>query len=403
MKVLIADKLPETALSRMQELGFAVVYNPDLKEDALAGEIQQTGSDALIVRSTKVTAPMMTGGQLGLIVRAGSGYDNIDVAAASRAGIYVANCPGKNATAVAEVAWGLILSLDRRIPDNVADLRAGAWKKKEYSKARGLYGRTLGLVGLGQIGQLMIPRALAFGMNVVAWSRSLTDARAEELGVERKESPEAVAAAADVVSVHVALTPETKGICGGPFFDAMRPGAYFVNTSRGGMVEQAALERAVQGKGIRAGLDVFANEPGAGDKAFADPVAGLPGVYGTHHIGASTDQAQESTAEEAIRILAAYRDTGHVPNVINLCHHSPATHMLVVRHRDRVGVLAHVLDELRASGINVQEMENVVFEGAEAAIARIHLDRAPAGEALGTMQAGNEDILALDLIHLNGV
>ena len=401
MKVLVADKFPPEALERMRELGFDVESNPDLKGDALAEELKKSRAEVLIVRSTKVPEAAMDGGSLSLIIRAGSGYDTIDVAAASKRGIYVSNCPGKNSTAVAELAWGLILSLDRRLPGNAADLRAGQWKKKEYGKARGLFGRTLGLVGLGQIGTLMIERAKAFGMPVVAWSRSLTQERAEVLGVERKNSPEEVAAAADVVSVHVALNADTKHICNEKFFSAMRPGAYFINTSRGGTVDQAALVKAIEEKGIRAGLDVFANEPGANDKVFEDSIAKVPGVYGTHHIGASTDQAQEAIAGEAVRILTTYRDTGHVPNVVNLCHHSPATHMLVVRHRDKVGVLAHVLDKLRAAGINVQEMENVVFDGAEAAIARIHLDGALSEDALGKIQSGNEHILALDLIHLS--
>ena len=398
MRVLIADKLPASAVKKLEALSFTVSNQPDVKGDALAAALRETQADAVVVRSTKVTAPMLEAGNLGLVIRAGSGYDTIDIAAASRSGIYVANCPGKNAAAVAELAWGLILSLDRRIPDNVADLRAGVWKKKEYGKARGLMGRTLGLVGVGQIGRLMIERARGFGMPVVAWSRSLTPERAAELGIERKASPEEVAAASDVVSVHVSLTPDTKKICGEKFFAAMQKNAYFINTSRGGTVDQAALEKAAKEKGIRAGLDVFASEPGAGDDRFEDGIAQTPGVYGTHHIGASTDEAQETTAEEAIRILATYRDTGHVPNVVNLCHHSPSTHLLVVRHRDRVGVLAHVLDELRAAGINVQEMENVVFDGAEAAIARIHLDGAPGEDALEKIQSGNEHILALHLI-----
>lgn len=401
MNILVADKFPASALERLRELGFTVVLNPDLKDQALVEELTKTQAEALVVRSTKVTQAMLETSHLSLVVRAGSGYDTIDVAAASQRGIYVSNCPGKNATAVAELAWALILALDRRIPDNVAQLRASQWNKKEYSKARGLFGRTLGLVGLGRIGQLMIPRARAFGMPVVAWSRSLTPEKAKELRVERKASPEEVAAAADVVSVHVALKPDTKQLCGQKFFAALRPGAYFVNTARGGVVDEKALEKAIQEKGIRAGLDVFAQEPATATGAFEDGIAKLPQVYGTHHIGASTDQAQEATADETVRILDTYRTSGQVLNAVNLCQHSPATHLLTVRHRDRVGVLAHVLDSLREAGINVQEMENIVFEGAAAAIARIHLDRAPANGTLSGIQAGNADVLALDLHSLS--
>ncbi len=401
MKVLIADKFPDAHIHAIKQAGFEVFYNADLKDAGLAEEVRKSHAEALVVRSTKVTEPMVEGGHLSLVIRAGSGYDTIDVAACSKRGIYVANCPGKNGTAVAELAFALILALDRRIADNVIQLRQRQWNKKEFSKARGLHGRTLGLIGVGQIGTLMVERARAFGMPVVAWSRSLTPEKAQALGIARKSSPEEVAAAADVVSVHVALTPETTNLCGEKFFAAMKRGAYFINTARGGVVDQAALKKAVQEKGVRAGLDVFAKEPSSGTGVFEDDIAELENVYGTHHIGASTDQAQDAIAEETLRILKVYRDTGHVPNVVNLCVKSPATHALIVRHRDRVGVLAHVLNGLRGAGINVQEMENVVFSGAEAAMARIHLDRAPMDGVLDSIRRGNEDIYELDLINLS--
>src|SRR6188472_922228 len=171
MKVLIADKFEKSGIDGLRAAGCEVVNDPDLKDDALREAIGKTGADVLVVRSTKVTAPMLDAGRLSLIVRAGAGYNTIDVAAASERGIYVSNCPGKNAIAVAELAFALILALDRRVPDNVAELRAGQWNKKTFSKARGLYGRTLGLIGLGQIGLEMIRRAAGFGMNVVLWSR----------------------------------------------------------------------------------------------------------------------------------------------------------------------------------------------------------------------------------------
>ncbi len=201
------------------------------------------------------------------MVRAGAGYNTIDVAAASHRGIYVSNCPGKNSIAVAELAFALILALDRRIADNVISLRAGEWNKAEFSKARGLFGRTLGLLGMGNIGSQMIPRAKAFGMPVVAWSRSLSAERAKALGIERGDSPRAVAASADIVSVHLALTPETRGLCDAGFFGAMKKGAYFINTARGEIVEEEALKTALREKGIRAGLDVFAEEPAGGTGA----------------------------------------------------------------------------------------------------------------------------------------
>lgn len=401
MRVLVADKFPDPAIQEIKALGFDLVYQPDLKAEALVEEIKETQPEALVVRSTKVNEAMVEGGHLGLVIRAGSGYDTIDIEACSRHGIYVANCPGKNATAVAELTFALILALDRRIADNVVQLREKKWNKKEFSKAHGLHGRTLGVVGVGQIGRLVIERARAFGMRVVAWSRSLTPEKALELEIERKDSPEEVAAVSDVVSVHVARTPETKGLCGEKFFAALRPGAYFINTARGEVVDQEALKKAVKEKGIRAGLDVYAKEPSGGAGEFEDDIAQLPGIYGTHHIGASTAQAQEATAAETVRILRAFRDTGHVPNVVNVCAHSPAMQVLVVRHRDRVGVLAHVLTEIRRAGINVQEMENIVFEGAEAAVARVHLDKTPPDGTLEKIRAGSPDILDLSLLDLS--
>jgi D-3-phosphoglycerate dehydrogenase len=401
MHVLIADKFEQSGREGLRAIGCEVSFQPDLKDDALVTAISEHKPDVLVVRGTKVTEPMLAAGPLKLIVRAGAGYNTIDVAAASRRGIYVSNCPGKNSIAVAELAFALILALDRRIADAVIALRAGQWNKKEFSKARGLFGRRLGLVGLGSIAQEMIPRANAFGMPVVAWSRSLTPERAAELGVERMDTPLEVARAADIVSVHVALKPDTRMLIGPDFFEAMREGAYFINTSRGETVDQGALVEAIHSKGIRAGLDVFAIEPTSAVAEFTDPIVNEPGVYGTHHIGASTDQAQEAIATETVRIIQSFKETGQVPNVVNLAQRTPATHRLVVRHRDRPGVLAQVLDAIKAEQINVQEMENIVFEGAEAAVARINLDKAPSQETLDRLRALNEDIIELNVLEIS--
>lgn len=401
MKVLIADKFEQSGLDALKAAGCDVLFQPDAKEDSLRAAIAETGAEVLVVRGTAVTAAMIEAGSLALIVRAGAGYNTIDVAAASRNGVYVSNCPGKNAIAVAELAMGLILALDRRIPDSVAELRAGRWNKKEFSRARGLAGSTLGLIGYGNIGHEVASRALAFGMEVVVWSRRFASGRVKpDLPVTVLPSTEAVAEASDVVSVHLALSKETRGLLGAGFFSRMKSGASFVNTARGEVVDYAALEQAIRTRGIRAGLDVFPDEPGAGTAAFASPLAGLPVVYGTPHVGGSTDQAQEAIAAETVRIITAYMTTGKVPNVVNLAKATPASHMLVVRHRDRPGVLAHVFDHLRRAGINVQETENVVFEGADAAIARINLDGAPGEPVVAALRAGNADILDLRVVPL---
>ncbi|OLC41155.1 MAG: hydroxyacid dehydrogenase [Acidobacteria bacterium 13_1_40CM_65_14] len=404
MKVLVADKFEKSGIDGLKAAGCDIVYEPDLKDDALTQAIKNTGADVLVVRSTAVTAPMLESGALSLVVRAGAGYNTIDVATASKRGIYVSNCPGKNAIAVAELAFALLLALDRRVPDNVADLRAGTWNKKEYSKAKGLFGRTLGLLGYGNIGQEMAKRAHAFGMPIVVWSRRFASGKENiadaPIAMQMAKSPEEVAERSDVLSVHLALTPETRGLVSASVIDKLKPGSYFVNTARAEVVDYAALDKAVRERNIRVGLDVFAGEPSGATGEFRDALASHPSVYGTHHIGASTDQAQEAIAAETVRIIASYKDTGKVPNVVNLAKKTPATHMLVVRHRDRPGVLAHVFDHLRNGDINVQETENVIFEGAQAAVARINLDGAPPDALLKTIQEGNGDILDLHLVTI---
>jgi D-3-phosphoglycerate dehydrogenase / 2-oxoglutarate reductase len=401
MLVLLADKFEQSGRDGLQAIGCEISYQPDLKDDALTDAIRNSKPDVLVVRGTKVTEPMLDAGPVKLVVRAGAGYNTIDVAAASKRGIYVSNCPGKNSIAVAELAFALMLALDRRVVDNVITMRRGEWNKKEFSKARGLFGRTLGLIGVGKIGQEMIPRARAFGMPVVAWSRSLTPDRAAALGVEFKFSPNDVAGAADVVSVHLALSGDTRNLIGKSFFDSMRSGAYFINTSRGEVVDQVALLEAMHTRGIRAGLDVYAGEPTSGTGEFTAAIGQEEALYGTHHIGASTDQAQEAIAAETVRIIREFKDTGRVPNVINLARQTPATHRLVVRHLDRPGVLATVLDAIKSEQINVQEMENIVFEGAAAAVARINLDNAPSPAILDQLRAGNADILELNVLEIS--
>ena len=401
MRVLIADAFETSGRDALAALGCEVLYEPKLTDVLLPDAAREKRADVLVVRSTKVTATVFESPSLKLVVRAGAGYNTIDVAAASKRGVYVSNCPGKNSVAVAELAFGLILALDRRIADNVVSLRNGQWNKKEFSQARGLLGRTLGLIGLGQIATEMVVRARAFGMPVVAWSRSLTAERAEPLGIEYKSTPLEVAQSADVVSVHLALNKETRGLLGADFFNAMRPGAYFINTARGELVDQAALQKAMHDRGIRVGLDVYANEPTAGAGEFTDPIAREPALYGTHHIGASTEQAQEAIAAETVRIIRSFQETGRVPNAVNVARKTPATCILAVRHRDRPGVFARVLDAISAARINVQEMENVVFDGAEAAVANIHLETAPPDDVVDSLRRSVPDVFEIRVSPLS--
>ncbi|MEO6326755.1 MAG: NAD(P)-dependent oxidoreductase, partial [Thermoanaerobaculia bacterium] len=246
MKVLVADKFEESGLTGLKALGCEVLFEPKLDGAALGARLAESGADVLIVRSTQVTAAEMEQGKaLALIIRAGAGVNTIDLEAASARAIAVSNCPGKNSIAVAELAWGLILALDRRIAEQTADLKAGVWNKAEYGKAKGLAGQTLGVIGLGSIGREVVARAKAFAMPVIAWSRSLDEAGAQALGVARAASIHELALASDVVTVHLALDKETKGIVDAAFFGAMKPGSFFVNTSHGEVVDGAALAAAV--------------------------------------------------------------------------------------------------------------------------------------------------------------
>jgi D-3-phosphoglycerate dehydrogenase / 2-oxoglutarate reductase len=410
VRVLIADAFEQSGLSALEAGGCEVVYRPELKDAALAGALKAAEAQVLVVRSTKVTAEMLQSPALALVVRAGAGYNTIDVGTASRRGIYVANCPGKNSIAVAELTFGLILALDRRIPDNVNELRAGRWNKKEFSKARGLHGRTLGVLGFGSIGQEVAKRGLASGMKVVVWSRRFSEhgtgtaaipgAGLAGGSVEIARAPADVAAVADVLSIHLALTSDTRRIVDAGLLARMPPGACLVNTARAELVDEQALEAAIRDRGLRVAVDVFAHEPEGSVGDFADPMVTLPHVYGTHHIGASTEQAQEAIAAESVRIVLEYKDTGTVRNVVNLCTRTPATYTLIVRHLDRPGVLAHVFEHLRRGDINVQETDNVIFEGAEAAVARINVDRRPSEALLDAIHAGSPHILDLHLVTL---
>jgi len=399
MKTLIADKFSEAHIDRLNQLGCEVTYKPTAKAEELSGLIAPY--KILVVRGKKVTADTLKAAdQLALVLRAGAGVNTIDVKAASARGVFVSNCPGKNSIAVAELVFALLLAIDRRIPENVAALRAHKWNKKEFSKADGIYGKTLGVIGTGQIGREVITRAHAFGLRTIAWSRSLTPEKAQQLGLERCENVDDVFRQADIVTLHLALKTDTRKLVNATRLALMKPNAILINAARGEVVDQAALRTALQGGKLRAGLDVFDPEPAEGTGAFDDPILDLANLWGTHHIGASTEQAQEAIADEAIRIIQTFVKTGVVLSCVNLATRTPAKWQLVVRHYDRVGVLAFVMDQIRRAGINIEEVQNVIFEGAAAASCRIQLDVEPGAGLLGSIKAGNPDIMGIELLRI---
>ena len=399
MRVLVADRLSESSLDEMRTLGVEVSYEPDLEASELPGRL--AGINVLVVRGTEVSkAAFEAGSALNLVIRAGAGVKNIDVPTASERGIYVANCPGKNASAVAELTFALIGSLDRRIPDGVASLRAGRWEKNEFARAAGLRGRSLGILGLGHIGRAVVKIAHAYELSCFAWSRSLTAAKAAELGVTRISTPGELAKVSDIFSVHLDLTDRTRGIVDRKVLSQLKPGAFFVNTARHELVDYDALQELIPQKNLRVGLDVLPDEPTTRSSTYRHPILETGLVYAVPHIGASTDEAQIAIANETVRILRSFLTKGEVPNVVNIAESSWSRYQLVVRHVDQVGALANVLAVLKRHGINVQELDNTVFEGARAACAKIRLSSRPSDGCLSEIMAFSGEVLHVDLVTL---
>jgi len=373
MQLLFADSLPQKTIAELEARGHQCVVDPGLGEADLAGRIP--GFDILVVRSTKVPRSVFEAAdRLALVIRAGAGTNTIDTAAAAARGVLVANVPGRNSAAVAELTMGLLLAIDRRIPDNVADLRAGRWDKKTYSKAAGLLGSTLGIVGLGSIGLCVAERAAAFGVKVQTLAKpgraAYVEARAVDLGIIMRGSLPELISTSDIVSLHVPSSPETRHLVDETFLSHMRPGSILLNTSRGEVIDEAALLQALDTGAVRAGLDVYEDEPGTSTAEWRSALAQHPNVTGTHHIGASTQQAQLAIADGVVEIVDAFV-AGEARNCVNLEPRRLGSVTLTVRHLDRVGVLARVLDLLSLAGLNVEHMENRVFRGGEAAVASI--------------------------------
>jgi D-3-phosphoglycerate dehydrogenase len=372
LRILVADSLPQSAISELEERGHECVVETGLGKSDLPEHIK--GFDILVVRSTKVTENVFgIADRLALVIRAGAGTNTIATDAAAARGVLVANVPGRNSAAVAELTMGLLLAVDRRIPDNVADLRAGQWNKKTYSKAAGLFGSTLGIVGLGSIGLCVAERAASFGIKVQAVEKrraSYVEARAAELGISMCASLPELLSTSDIVSLHVPSSPDTQHLVDKSFLNRMRTGSILLNTSRGDVIDEAALLDALDAGSIRAGLDVYEDEPGGGTAEWKSTLAQHPNVVGTHHIGASTRQAQLATAAGVVEIVDAFTE-GEARNCVNLEPNRLGSVTLTVRHLDRPGVLARVLDLLSLARLNVEHMENRVFRGGEAAMASI--------------------------------
>ena len=309
LRILFADKLDDRALESLRADGHDLAAHPELAGAALVSALGRIRPNLLVVRSTQVPAAAVEAGAasgLELIVRAGAGVDNIDLAAAASVNVKVANCAGANADAVAELALGLILACDRRIVDQSAMLKGGVWAKGHFGdgRCRGLKGRRLGIVGFGRIGRRMGELGLAMGMQVTAWSRS--GIPAPPPGVQVSATLDVLAQQSDVVSVHTA--PSASGpLLGARFFDQMKQGAIFVNVARGGVADEAALLNAMERRGLLVGADVFDGEPGGSDVVeFDSELARRSSVVATHHVGAATGQAQEAVADVLLQVSRGF-------------------------------------------------------------------------------------------------
>ena len=400
MKILIADKFEAWGIEQLTALGAEIRSEPGLKGDALKTVLREYAPELLIVRSTKVPADVIAAAErLQGIVRAGSGVDNIDVDAASKRGIMVANCPGMNSAAVAELTIGLMIALDRRIPDNVSEFRAGRWKKKEFSKSHGLKGRTLGIIGAGAIGTCVARAALALDMNVLYYHLGRHRRFADHPACRRVDLDDLLRQS-DVVSIHIPGGASTKNLIDAQRLALMKPTAMLLNTSRAGIVDEAALAEALKAGKLRcAGLDVFDNEPTADAETATSPLQGLPNCYVTHHIGASTEEAQMAVAAETVRIVQHYRATGVLLNMVNT--KNPSTNcMLVVRLVNRPGGLAHVFKEIAEANINAEEMDHFIYNGGEAACAHIRISTRPDVQVLRRIREGHANVLGVEVMQV---
>jgi D-3-phosphoglycerate dehydrogenase / 2-oxoglutarate reductase len=402
VRFLFADKLPEQTIADLESHGHECVMEPGLSADDLAHHI--AGFDGLVVRSTKVKGAVFEAAdRLALVIRAGAGTNTIDTDTAAQHGVFVCNVPGRNAVAVAELTMGLLLALDRRIPDNVADLRDGRWDKQRYSKAEGLLGSTMGIIGLGSIGFAVAERAAAFGIRLQSVARpgrsAQAVARADELGITWCDSMDELVSTSDIVTLHVPSGKSTRHLVDETFLARMKPGAILLNTSRGDVVDETALLAALEDGAIRAGLDFFADEPGSSHGSWDSPVARHPNVVATHHIGASTAQAQRAIAAGVAEIVDAFM-AGEARHCVNLDPDRLGTMTLTVRHLDRVGVLAQVLDKLSGAHLNVEHMVNRVFRGGDAAVASIDIEGHATDELLAELREVPH-VLGVTVVHLD--
>jgi D-3-phosphoglycerate dehydrogenase len=313
-KVLVSDKLSDSGLNVLRAAStIQVDYRPGLSEEELADAIGEY--DALIIRSgSKVTAKVLAkADQLQVVGRAGIGVDNVDVPAASRKGVVVMNTPTGNAVTTAEHALSLLMSLARKIPQATASIRAGKWEKNKFEGTE-IAGKTLGIIGMGNIGRIVADRAIGLKLDVIAFDPVLSSDKVASLGVSLVSLDE-LFERADFITIHAPLTPETKNLISADAMRKMKKGVMIVNAARGGIVDERALANAIaEGHVAGAALDVFTKEPVEAD----NPLLKLEQVVLTPHLGASTAEAQDRVAQEIAEQVVEFLTEGTIRNAVNV-------------------------------------------------------------------------------------
>lgn len=394
MKVLVACTLPEFALSELRTLGTELVVRPELTSEQLAAQIGDAA--ILIVDRRRVPSEAVAAGRaLQMIVRAGTVVSNIALEEASSRGVFVVNCPGNDGPAIAELMLGLAVALDRRLLDNARAASEGRTPAPELLDARGLAGRTLGILGYTSTSRHLVRRARGLEMNVLAWSATVTTDESRVRDLEFCAWPRELAARSDVVTVFGPPEGTETVLVNSEFVQSMRPGALLVHVGHPGVLDELAIAAAVRAGKLRVAADVYGSESPGEPPRIRSRLVDVPGVLLTQRLGGSTEQARHAIAAEVVRIVRQFLLSGEVLNCVNLLERSPATWQLVLRLRDTVGVMAAVMDCIRADGVNAEEISSRVFRGARAAACTISLAERPSTEAV-------EAIRRLDgVLHLH--
>lgn len=381
-KVLVSDKLSETAVQIFRDRGVEVDYLPEIGKDKekLAEIIGQY--DGLAIRSaTKVTAKLLEAAtNLKVIARAGIGVDNVDIPAASKQGVIVMNTPFGNSVTTAEHAIALMFAVARQLPEASVSTHAGKWEKNRFMGVE-VFNKTLGIIGAGNIGSIVIDRALGLRMKVLAYDPFLSEERAVELGVKKVELDELLARA-DFITLHVPLTEKTRNILSRENLAKTKKGVRIVNAARGGLIDEEALAELLKsGHVAGAALDVFATEP-----ATESPLFGLPNVVVTPHLGASTNEAQENVALQVAEQMSDYLLTGAVQNALNMPSVTAEQAAVMGPWIKLAGHLGAFIGQMTDEPIKAI---NVLYDGVAA---EMNLKALNASVIAGVMAAANPDV-----------